>query len=76
MSTERIVVAVIMSIVLGGVGYAVGQYFPFLSDLAQLGEPFSPVRNQVAPGYAMGGAVVGIVIGLLVKPSGTSSGDS
>lgn len=69
MSSERIVAAVLMAFVMAGVGYAIGQYYPF-TGLAQLAEPFSPLRNQAATSYSIVGGIVGVFIGLAVKPSG------
>jgi hypothetical protein len=67
MSSERIVAALLMAFVMAGIGYAIGQYAPF-TGVAPLGEPFSPVRNQAATSYAIVGGIVGVLIGLAVKP--------
>lgn len=67
MSWQRILGALLMAPALAGVGYLVGQYAPF-TGLAPLGEPFSPIRNQAAQSYALIGGVIGLFVGLAVKP--------
>jgi len=48
---------------LAAAGYFVGQFAPF-TGLAQLGEPFSPIRNQTAMSYALIAGLVGVLVGL------------
>jgi hypothetical protein len=47
-------------------GYCAGQYYPFMSDLITQNacQPFSPCRNSAAIGYAIGGLVFGLVVGI------------
>jgi len=66
-STHRISAAAVITVILGGVGPALGEYAPFTGGLASLAKPFGPGRNETALGYAAVGAIASVVIGLVVK---------
>lgn len=57
----------ILAGLVGLAAYLLGQYYPVFSNVAVqvVCEPLSPCRTQVAHGYALGGALTGLVIGLL-----------
>jgi hypothetical protein len=69
MSIERIIAALVVGAMLAVGGYYVGQYAPFTGGLASIAEPFSPVRNSTANGYAVVAGFIGVVIGLMVSPA-------
>jgi hypothetical protein len=66
MDTKRLMVALFVGAVLGGMGYVLGQFAPF-TGLAQFAEPFSPLRNQTAFAYASIAGVIGLLIGFSAK---------
>ncbi len=59
----------LLSAAVGGIGYILGQFAPF-TGVAQLAEPFSPIRDQTAFSYAVVGALIGTIAGLSVKAHG------
>ena len=67
-SAKRIIGALICCILLGSIGYFMGQYKPFTGGfLISIAEPFSPIRNQTAYGYTIVGLILGGVLGLMIK---------
>lgn len=74
-SSERIIGAIILIMILGGIGFFVGQYAPFTGGLTSIAEPFSPIRNQTAYGYAVVGGIIGMILGLMITPSKNKKGE-
>ncbi len=62
----RILLIIIATLVFAIAGYIVGQFAPF-TGLATIAEPFSPVRNSTANGYAVIAGIIGLIIGLAAK---------
>lgn len=59
--------AVLYAILFGAAGFGLAQYYPLFSDpLTQnLCQPFSRCRDNAAQGYVIGGALLGMILGLL-----------
>lgn len=68
---QKLIGAVVFGGVLAAAGYAVGQFAPF-TGLAQIAQPFSPIRNQTAMTYASIAGLIGVFVGLSVKAIGKS----
>ncbi len=66
---QKLIGAVVFGGVLAASGYAVGQFAPF-TGLAQIAEPFSPIRDQTAMAYASIAGLIGVFVGLSVKAIG------
>lgn len=66
MDAKRLLAAFLIGSFLAAVGYALGQFAPF-TGLAQLAEPFTPLRNQTAYIYAAVGGVVGMLLGFSLE---------
>lgn len=66
-SFQKLVGAVLMGVILALVGYMVGQFAPF-TGIATIAEPFSRVRNDTALAYAVIAGLIGVFVGVSVKP--------
>jgi ribosomal protein S14 len=62
---RRITGALLLAGVIAAIGFLIGEYAPFTGGLASIAEPFSPVRDETAYGYAVAGSILGAVLGLL-----------
>ena len=77
MADKRTTSPVIAALGGGIVCVLLGEFAPFTGGflVQHIAEPFSPVRNQVAMGYAVVGAVIAAVLALLVALSARRKND-
>ncbi len=65
---QKLIGAVVFGGGLAAAGYVLGQFAPF-TGFSQLADPFSPIRNETAMAYAGIAGLIGVLVGLSVKPS-------
>lgn len=58
---------IIILILSTSIGSYISQYYPLFGDLAQIGQPFSPARLNVAPLHIILFSLLGLVALLIIK---------